>query len=272
MTRAHHHRALACLALSLLVSRAFAADAAPSEKTSPLKERGVLRIVHPEGREDDEFFGSGTRLGFDREILEGFARLHGLRVELITVSSWENLIPSLLEHKADVAAGRFTITPARRERVEFTSEVFPTRHVVLTRKPKPSLLTRDELRAAKIATVKGSAVEEAILAAGVPRAQILYVQPLGAVAALKDGRANAVVENVENALRDSSEDAELQLGMYLGPPRSLAYAVRKDDTVLLKELNSYIETVRRTMWNRLVVKYFGERGLEILKTVRPQSP
>jgi ABC-type amino acid transport substrate-binding protein len=59
--------------------------------------------------------------------------------------------------------------------------------------------------------------------------------------------------------------------MFLGPPLSLAYAVRKDEPELLRALNEYIENVRKTpTWSRLVVKYFGEAAPEILKKARSE--
>jgi ABC-type amino acid transport substrate-binding protein len=234
---------------------------------------GVLRVLRMDARDGDPFFNlSDDRPGFDRELLEGFARLHKLRLEVVTVPSWEDLVPALLQKKGDVAAGRFTITPARSKVVDFTVETFPTRHVVLTRKPKPTILTRDELRGAKVAAVKGSAVEEAVLAAGVPRANIVSVGPQVTSEALKDARVTAIVTNVETAVVEARGDPDLQLGLYLGPPRSLAYAVRKDDTSLRKALDEYLEHTRRSpQWNRLVVKYFGQSGLEILKTAREQK-
>jgi ABC-type amino acid transport substrate-binding protein len=259
---------VAAVAALLPAVRAAAAD----KPAFGLKQPGVLRVLRMNARDDDEFFSvdpGSTRPGLDREILEGFAKLHGLRLEPVTVPSWEDLIPGLLEGKGDVAAGRFTITAARQAQVDFTTEVFPTRHVVLTRKPRPSILTRDELRTVKIGAVKGSAIEEAILAAGIPPAQIVHIEPASSTSVLKDGRIGAVVANVESALRGLSEDPQVQIGMYLGPPRSLAYALRKDDKELRAALDSYIENTRRSAaWNRLVVKYFGNLGLEILKTVR----
>jgi ABC-type amino acid transport substrate-binding protein len=57
--------------------------------------------------------------------------------------------------------------------------------------------------------------------------------------------------------------------MFLGPPGSLAYGVRKGDTALLAALNSYIEGIRKTpTWSRLVVKYFGDDAPEILRKAR----
>ena len=244
--------------------------AGAAEEPAAASEGGVLRIVRMDARDDDPFFNlSDERPGFDRELLEGFARLRKRRIEIVTVRSWEDLIPALIQKKADVAAGRFTVTPARSKLVDFTVEAFPTRHVVLTRKPNRTILTREELRAAKVATIKGTAVEEGVLAAGVPRSNLVNVAPTIAAEALRSDDVTAVVTNVETAIVEMRNDPDLQLGLFLGPPRSLAYAVRKEDAALREALDEYIGHTRRSAtWNRLVVKYFGQAGLEILKTAR----
>jgi hypothetical protein len=57
--------------------------------------------------------------------------------------------------------------------------------------------------------------------------------------------------------------------MFLGPPRSLAYAVRKQDAELKRALDEYIGAFRRSpSWSRLVVKYFGEAAPDVLKKAR----
>jgi hypothetical protein len=51
----------------------------------------------------------------------------------------------------------------------------------------------------------------------------------------------------------------------------VAYGVRKDSPLLLRALDDYVLNVRRTStWSRLVVKYFGEHSLEILKRCRAE--
>jgi ABC-type amino acid transport substrate-binding protein len=90
-------------------------------------------------------------------------------------------------------------------------------------------------------------------------------------AALRSGRVTAVVLGVESAIVAQRDDPAIQLGMFLGPPGSLAYAVRREDSQLLQALNEYVEATRRTpTWSRLVVKYFGERAPEILKKARTE--
>ncbi|MGH8514778.1 MAG: transporter substrate-binding domain-containing protein, partial [Gammaproteobacteria bacterium] len=80
--------------------------------------------------------------------------LHRLRMEPVTVSTWDGLIPALLQGRGDLVAGRFTVTEARSRQVAFTTEVFPTRNVVLTRRPGRVVTTLDELRAEKVGKIK----------------------------------------------------------------------------------------------------------------------
>jgi ABC-type amino acid transport substrate-binding protein len=117
------------LALTGLVAAAAAAGAAdlPAVKT-----RGALRVLAVHIKEPDVFFQFSGRPGFDRELLEGFAALHRVRLEPVAVASWEDLVPALLAEKGDVIAGGFTVTAERERRVAFTREAFPSRNVVLT--------------------------------------------------------------------------------------------------------------------------------------------
>ena len=62
---------------------------------------------------------------------------------------------------------------------------------------------------------------------------------------------------------------DLEIGLFLGHPGSLAYGLRRDETELLAALNAYIDNNRHTpTWNRLVVKYFGENAPEVLRKAR----
>jgi membrane-bound lytic murein transglycosylase F len=256
------------------VSAAFSAGGASAADLPEVKQRGVLRVLRMDVRADDEFFPPPRpgHPGFDREVLDGFASLQRVRIEPVTVSSWDALIPALLEGRGDVVAGRFTVTEARQRQVAFTAEVFPTRNVVLTRRPTRAVHTVAELRVEKVGTIRGTSMAEAVAAAGVPRDNVVDTITTGRLPeALKSGAVTAVVLGVENAITAQRDDPAMQLGVFLGPPRSLAYAVRKGDVALLAALNEYIENLRRTpTWSRLVVKYFGESAPEILKKARPE--
>ena len=236
-----------------------------------VKARGTLRVIVMPLSATDEFFPlpAGARPGFDRALLDGFVALHRIKLEVVAVEGWDNLIPALLQGRGDLIAGRFTVTDTRLKQIAFTSEVFPSRNVVLTRKPHAPVATVEALREEKVGTIKGSSMAEAVRAV-VPAPNVDDSFPPGGLpGALVAGKVSAVVLGVESAIAAQRQDPAMELGTFVGPPRSLAYGVRKQDAALLQALNEYIDNVRRTpTWSRLVVEYFGASAPDILRKVR----
>lgn len=246
---------------------------ATADDLAELKVRGTLRVLHVPAIGINEFFQEDARQpGLDRELLEAFARLHGLQIRTVPITHWDELAPALVEGRGDVIAGRYTATDSRRKLIAFTSEVFPTRNVVVTRQPTPVVTTLEGLLRERIGTVRGSSMFEALAAARVPAARIDdSLEPGGQATALAARRVTAVVMGVENAIAEQRRDPALQIGLFLGPPGSLAWGVRKDDAALLRALDAYIANVRKSpVWSRLVVKYFGEAALDLLKKARAE--
>lgn len=246
------------------------ARAARASEISDLEGRDTLRVLAVISAEETFFVAprESPRPGFDVEILEGFARLHKLKLDVVPVQGWDGLIPALRRNDGDLIAGGLAATESRRKSIEFTTEVFPSRSVVLTRRPDKVLESIEEVKARKVGTVKGTFIEEELAAAGV--VNVDRTIPAGGIpAALKAGRVNTAADAIEAALTAKAKDPDLQLGAFLGRPTSLAYGVRKDDQALLGALNAYISNLRRTStWSRLVVKYFGAAAPEILKKAR----
>ena len=245
---------------------AAAHDLDEIEKTGTLR---VLAVVAT----DDEFLTDKPGVGLERELLEAFVRLRKLRLEVVAVDSWDGLIPALLKGRGDVIAGRFTVTEARQKQIDFTPEVFPTRHVVVTRRPGGVVSTLEQLRSERVGTVKGTSLAEAVAAASVPASHVDDGVPTGTLPeALRSGRVTAVVLGVDSAIAERRRDADLQLGLFVGPPGALAWGIRKADRALKEVLSSYVSSTRRTpTWNRLVVKYFGEDAPGLLRQARGEA-
>ena len=86
---------------------------------------------------------------------------------------------------------------------------------------------------------------------------------------MRAGTITATVQGVEFALAPQENDPDVQLGMFLGQPQSIAIGVRKEDQQLRAALNDYISNLRKTAtWNRLVIKYFGSRAIDVLRRAR----
>lgn len=249
--------------LALLVLPAALCEAATLE----LKTAGTLRVLAVPGSPQFVNLAPGALPGFDREVLDGFVAKEKLKLELVTVESWDVLLDALLEGRGDLVAGGVTVTPSRQSRVDFTVEVFPTREMVLTRKPVQVITTLEQLREEKVGTIRGTSMAEALAKVGLAPRNLDDSFPSGTLPeGLRSGRISACVLGVEDAVLAQRADPQIQLGMFLGPRESLAYAVRKEAPALRRALDAYLTNLRRTpTWGRLVVKYFGDAALPVLK-------
>jgi ABC-type amino acid transport substrate-binding protein len=238
-----------------------------------IKQRGTLRVLVAEGRPQMFSAAPSRDPGLERELLEGFARSLKVRVEPVPVASWEALIPALLAGEGDLIAGGLTATPARALQLQFTVEVFPTRTVVLTRKPRRVVRTLEELRQERVGTVKGTSMAEAALRLGLTRKSVddTLVGGKAFDNALAEGRVTALLADFEHALLLQQADRDVQFGMWASPRQSLAFGARKDCPQLVSSLNQYIRVLHTSRtWIGMIVKYFGPSAADAIQRVREE--
>jgi membrane-bound lytic murein transglycosylase MltF len=235
-----------------------------------IRKRGQLRVLVAEGTLPQFFTWKGSaRPGLEREVIQGFCRLQRLDLAIVPVSSQSLLVAGLLKRDGDLAAGGLAEGDLSHEDLELSAEVLPSRHVVVTRKPNPTVLTLEELRAQRVGTVRGSALAQAVVAAGVSAAKIDDTHVVADLMSALKGDLGACVVGIEQALPAQREDGALEIGMYLGGRLSRGFALRKGDRELRGALNEYISNLRRSpAFNRLVLSHFGDSAADILKATR----
>jgi ABC-type amino acid transport substrate-binding protein len=253
------------------------ASAVAAEDLPAIRQRGTLRVLAHYDTLRPEFFAMNPDApGFDYELLQGFARAQKVELQVVEVAGGSDTrVNALLAGKGDLVAGRLAAVPQRLTQISHTIEVFPTRFVIVTRRPTPAITNVDELRRYKVGSVKTSRAQVELLnAAGVPAAQIDdgFAEPSEFLRGLQSGRVQAVIWGIESALPARKQDPAVQIGAYVGAPLSLVYGVRKEDVELRRALDEYLTGVKRSEnWSRLVVKYFGESALEVLRPAREPS-
>lgn len=251
--------AVAVLTLLPLAAAAAAADLAE------IKAGGVLRVI-AQAQEPPEMFNLGAgEPGLEREMVEGFAKLHGLSVEPVVVPTSADRIPALSRRRGDLIIGIVDL-PERREQVSFTVEVLPVQHAALTHAPHPRIDSVEAFRAAKVGVVRKTSWARVAEEVGVPPEAItVYEDREEVFAALRDGRIAATVITLTDGILALKQHPELELGVSLGERGRSAFAVRKSDAALLAALDEYLGNFRKSpSWNRLVVKYFGDHALVVL--------
>jgi polar amino acid transport system substrate-binding protein len=230
-----------------------------------LMRRGTLRALVA-ADEAPEFFAleNGRAPGFERELLEAFARVYKLQLQAVRVARFDDIIPALLRGDGDVVTGIID-TEARRKKVAFTVEVLPSRILVVTRAPK-AIHAASELAAERLGVVDGTTWAEAAQAAGAPAASIESFPDMPAqLAALRGGKVTGIVVSLSDFVLERRRTPELTAGPFLGDARRAAWAVRRADTQLLGALNTHLENLRRSpSWMRMAETYFGQDALSLL--------
>jgi histidine transport system substrate-binding protein len=245
---------------------ALGAAGAGAADLPDIKSRGTLRVIAQTGEAPEMFRFSGAgEPGFELEMIQGFAKLHGLTVEPVQVATTGDRIPALRRGSGDVIIG-IVDTEERRKLVAFTREVLPANHLVVTWRPHRVVRTVEEFKAEKVGVVRNTSWAQAAVEAGVPlKAMTLFPSREDVFGALEAGRITATVMTTTDFLLATGPHPDLQGGVAVGAAGRAGWGVRKEDLELLDALDEYISNYRAgPSWSRLVVKYFGDQALRAL--------
>jgi ABC-type amino acid transport substrate-binding protein len=253
------HRTLAVLAAGLVSAHTLsAADLAD------IKGRGALRVIVAADEAPETFDAKGgARPGFERELVDTFARLNGLKLEVLPAKSLSDRIPMLLAGKGDLIVAIFD-TAERRQQVAFTAEIMPTYNVAVTLRPKPAVKTLEELQREKVGVVRGGAPADEAAAAGVKSLQ-RFDSLKEMLPVLSRGEIGALVIPISEFALAAKHEPRLTAGVAVGTSGSIAWGVRKADVALRSALDEHLGNMRKSAsWNLLLVKYFGEQAPLVL--------
>src|SRR5262245_41864754 len=256
---------IAALVAPLLADRPASAD------TALTRVPGRLRVLVSADEMPEVFaFEAGAKPGLEREMIESFARINRLQIQVVPVKNFEQIIPMLLRGEGDVITG-IVDTDGRRKQIAFTAETYPVRHLVVTRKPLPAVNDPAALRALKVAVIPGTTWADVAVAAGVPAASLASCVDVNEVfAALRAQKAAAAIMTIFDFALAQKREA-LEGGVFVGSAVTAAWGVRKDDAPLLQALNAYLESLRLTpAKSALLTKYFNEDALSLLRRARKE--
>ena len=251
------------------------ASSAPLLRAMDLKEieaRGSIRALVSADEQPEMFAltpGLESAPGFEREILDSFAKAHGLKVDVTTVARFDQIIPTLVRGDGDLIIGIID-TETRRKQIGFTAETLPARHLVVTRRPAPTIDDAETMKKAHFGVIVGTSWAEAATAAGIPIANTTQFPDLPRVlSALQAGKIAATVMSCPDFALAQKRDGALQGGLFLGTPNSAAWGVRKTDKALNDALNEHIASLRGSRaWSQLVAKYFTPDALDLFRRAR----
>ncbi len=188
-----------------------------------------------------EFLRGQEIVGIDVEICKAVAAKMGKTFAVENVD-FDSVIPSVMSGKADIAAAGITVTEDRKKNVDF-SDVYAKTEIVLIYKKSAPLLTAADCKGKRIG-VQGGNTAEAIVIEQFKQEPERFRSAAEACAALKAGRCDGVLVDVEPAKNCVLGEAELAIAPTPINLEEYAIAIKKGRPELLKAINETIAELK----------------------------
>jgi ABC-type amino acid transport substrate-binding protein len=250
--------------VTLLLISAGAAGAARASSLAEVKARGKL-IMLSFPHQESTFIRVKVEVdlhhfdGIDYEIIEGFAKSLGVGFEVHPVKpSFAELIPALLRGDGDLIASSFSITPERKEKVDFSDPYFAVRTVVVVPKDSPIHEVVD-LAGKTGSTVQGSSQQERMKKLGITRFHYVDFTRWNCDA-LTDKEADFTVLDETAVWRFLPAYPDLKVAFALPGADRYGFAVTpKSD--LRQALNAYLKKIKKNgKLAEIVKRYLGDKA------------
>ena len=220
--------------MMLALGAAMAAVCGCGEKDNSLKM--ITEATFP----PYEFLRGREIVGIDVEICRAVAQKLGKGFACETVD-FDSVIPAVISGKADVAAAGITVNEDRKKNVDFSIPYVKTGIVVIYKKANP-FKEPSQLKGRKIG-VQGGTTSETYVLDQLKQEPERTRSPAEAVAALKAGRVDFVIADIDPAKNCVKGEADLALSDFI-TSEEYAVAIRKGQPALLKAINETIAELK----------------------------
>ncbi len=271
-----------------------------SRDLAEIRNRGELTVLAPYNS-TTYFIYQGEPLGYEYELLQGFAKDLGVTLKMIVVTDPKSLLPLLNSGEGDIAASRLIPTADNQNFVDFTRALYHTEPVLVQQgeppseagkgteqalKPGPAdqlpeidiearLVTKPTQLAGRTVNLpEQSPYHRTLMELSDEISGEIYVVEVGGkiqdeTLAQKVARGEVQFTVMQKNLADlkEAEFKNLKVRPILGDTQSVSWAVRKNSPDLLAALNSWIAEKKNTsLFDRLYQKYFIDRRRYLERT------
>jgi len=213
----------------------------------------AMELAYPPFETKD---ADGNPSGVSVDFAKDFAAYLGKDIQ-IDNTAWDGLIPSLQSDKADMVISSMTITDERKKTVDFSDPYANALLAVLVNK-NSNITAVDDLNAkGKKVAVKTGSTGESFAQKNLPNAEIVSLADESACATeVAQGKADGFIYDQLTIYRDQQANDGTTTAVYIPnqTPEKWGVAVKKGNTALLNELNTFI------------AKYQKEGGFDKLST------
>lgn len=222
---------------------------AETDLIETIRQRGELRVGMQVGYVPFQMPGpKGSIIGFDVDCAEATARALGVGLRIVRLS-WEELIPALIEGKADVVMSGMTVTPTRNIEVIFTTPVLETGRMFLVHRKNADRFKRlqDLDRGDVFVVTRNGGLGPLRLNEVLPKAGFReFADQEAALIEVVQGRAQAYIDEEFAVRMEAAKRSNLLVGVFAPLTyEPVAWAIRCGDLHWLNWLDNFIRMMHK---------------------------
>ncbi len=239
-----------------------------------IRRRGSL-IVLTENSASTYYLYRNHAGGFDYELALAFANHLGVKLEVKLIDDVDRMFALLRQGEADIAASNLTITRRRQDSVSFSIPIYRTRQMLVQRKIEgagPFGLTvsdSTQLNLIPIWVHRYSSFYEQLQDLSASAGKPFHIEEAPGeistddlIRLVDDGCIPATITDENLARMELDNYSHINASVAISGPQDIAWAVRKDSPLLLKELDSWLQSDDGSLRSKkLYKKYFDKSPL-----------
>ncbi|MBM3116342.1 basic amino acid ABC transporter substrate-binding protein [Jeongeupia naejangsanensis] len=201
-------------------------------------------------------------VGFDIDVLSAVAAKAGFKVKFIN-TPWEGIFATLSTGDRDVVASAVTITPERKQTMDFSDPYFEAKQLIAIG-PNSKIAKFADLKGKKIGVQTGTTGDEIVqklVGKTNPDIRRFESTPL-ALKELLNGGVDAVVADngvVVNFIANNKNDKLKVVDDTSFAKEYYGFAVKKGNKEMLAKINKGLATIKADgTYDKIYKKYFGK--------------
>lgn len=200
----------------------------------------------------------GKLIGYEIELVDALCAQMKAKCEVIS-QDWDGLIPGLNAQKFDAIIAGMSITPERKEVVEFTDPYFHTGIILIGKKGDD--ISIDALKGQPIASQRSTVASQYLQDEHADADIKLYDTQDNAYLDLTSGRVRAMMSDKVTGLdwlkTDAGKDYEVKGQEISTDEDAMGIALRKGDPLVAKFNKALAELKENGTYDQITGSYFG---------------
>lgn len=186
-------------------------------------------------------------VGFEYDLAKAFAEYLVVDLQVVT-PGWDDMVSYLNSGRAEFIAASFTRTEEREETLDFSDEYLAVRQFIIVHQSNTTIKTLADLNGKTVHVRRGTSYQQQLQALKLQGLDVnlaLYknVPTEELIRRVAEKEIELTVADTNVALLNRRYYPDIRMAFPISPAQSLAWAVRKGDTGLVKEINKFLAII-----------------------------